>query len=463
MQPTSSNAKPVLVISQDVVGTLMAGPGIRYYQLARVLAREFPVQLAIPAGSTLETAPGFELLKYSRGDEPALLRAIHGARAVVLSAVAVAWFPELAQAGVPIAVDGYNPFQSETFYLRESQASDQVAELTPAYLEGDFFFCASERQRDWWLGLLEANGRVNIHNYHEDPTFRRLIDLVPYGLSEVAPVHTRHLLKGVWPGIGVDDKVLLWGGGLWPWLDPLTAIRAVSRLGESRPDVRLLFPATRHPNAAMAAFPSLTEAARRLAAELGLLDRTVFFGDWVPYADWVNVLLESDVALTLHPRDTLESRLAFRTRVLDYIWAGLPTVAARGDVLADLIGDQQLGAVVEPEAPDQVAAAVLRLLAVPRADWQTRFEAARRALNWEAVIGPLAVFCRHPRVAPDKVANGANLGNAYYVRQRLALEKMQADLRARVQDYEASHALRWLRRLDPLILRVARLRRWVRP
>ena len=36
-----------------------------------------------------------------------------------------------------------------------------------------------------------------------------------------------------------------------------------------------------------------------MAVDLGLLDRVVFFGDWVPYADWPYVLLESDLALEL--------------------------------------------------------------------------------------------------------------------------------------------------------------------
>lgn len=38
----------ILIISHDVVGRQMAGPGIRYFHLARVLAREFAVVLAVP-------------------------------------------------------------------------------------------------------------------------------------------------------------------------------------------------------------------------------------------------------------------------------------------------------------------------------------------------------------------------------------------------------------------------------
>jgi glycosyltransferase involved in cell wall biosynthesis len=447
---------PVLVISHDVVGTTMAGPGIRYYHLARVLAQEFPVTLAVPRGSTLDSSPDFSLLKYDGGQTPALEAAVSGARAVVVAGVAVAGIPALRRAGVPLAVDGHNPFQAETFYLNEGEASDQTSTATAAYLQGDFFFCASERQRDWWLGLLEANGRINIDNYREDPTLRRLIDLVPYGLPSNPPQHMHPVVKGVVSGIGPTDKVLLWGGGLWPWMDPLTAIRAVGLLWQQRQDVRLLFPGTRHPNPDMARLPDLTNAARELARELGLFQRAVFFGDWVPYAEWPNYLLESDVALTLHPRDTLEARLAYRTRVLDYLWASLPIVAARGDVMAELIADHDLGAVVEPADPSAVAGAIQRLLEAAPDEAANRFEAARQALKWETAARPLIEFCRHPRLAPDKVARGARLGNAYYTER-------VAQLEARLQWYDGHRMLKLARRLDPLVGRVPWLRRWVRP
>ena len=37
------------------------------------------------------------------------------------------------------------------------------------YLIGDFYICASERQRYWWLGQLEVAGRINPHTLHRDP------------------------------------------------------------------------------------------------------------------------------------------------------------------------------------------------------------------------------------------------------------------------------------------------------
>lgn len=431
----------VLIISHDVIGREMAGPGVRYLHLARALAREFEVILAAPKGS--EISAGVPVVEYIAGSEDACAEVILGARTVVVPAVQVVAIPVLEKAGVPIVVDGYDPFIAETLYLGGDVFGLQSV-LSRAYLLGDFFLCASERQRDWWLGILEAHGRVNPYTFGEDPSLRRLVDVVPFGLPEEPPRASKPVIRGVWPGIGYNDKILLWGGGLWPWLDPLTAIRAVARVWQQRQDVRLVFPGTRHPNPGMASIPTHNEAARALAQELGLLEKAVFFGDWIPYRDWPGVLLESDLALTLHP-DTLESRLAFRSRVLDYIWAGLPIIATRGDATSDLVGRYQLGIVVDYGDDAGVADAMLRLLEIPKEAWRGRFERARRDLTWERAAQPLIEFCRHPRRAPDLVALGDQMGNPYYMGQVAHYAEEVARLRALVNGYERGRFIRLMR------------------
>lgn len=450
-------SKYVLVVSHDVVGAQMAGPGIRYYHLARVLAREFPTILAVPVGSTLSAPSDFGVVIYHSGRDAALEDAIRCARVIVAPALWITQVPALGESQVPLVVDGYDPYVAETLVLHPDAVAHQQADLTQAYLAGDFFICASERQRDWWLGLLEANGRVNLYTHAEDPSLRRLIDVVPFGLPETSPQHTRQVIKGVWQGIGENDRVILWGGGLWPWLDPLTAIRAVAQVWQQRQDIRLIFPGTRHPNPVMAEIPTHLAAARALAAELGLLDKAIFFGDWVAYDDWQNVLLESDLALTLHGTETLESRLAFRSRVFDYIWAGLPIIATRGDATSELIAEYGLGVTVAPRDADAVASAILQLLDTPRESWREQFARAQRALTWERAARPLIEFCRAPRRAPDKVALGARLGNPFYVEQIAQLQNERAQLRAErdaaqalVMAYEQRRAVRWANRVASL-------------
>jgi glycosyltransferase involved in cell wall biosynthesis len=316
--------------------------------------------------------------------------------------------------------------------------------LNQQYLTGDFFICASERQRNWWLGLLEANGRINPWVFAEDRSLRRLMDVVPYGLPETAPVHTHQVVKEVWPGIKAQDRVILWGGGLWPWLDPLTAIRAMAEVTRQRSDVRLIFPGTRHPNPWMEGVPTHNEQAFHLAQDLDLLDRVVFFGDWVPYADWPNVLLESDLALTLH-YDTLETQLAFRSRVLDYIWAGLPIVAAKGDATSDLIAHYGLGTVVDYEDVNGVAEAILKLLEVPMGNFEERFERARQALSWKQAVRPLIEFCRSPRRAPDRVALGGQIGSPFYVEEQARLIQERDTWRDVAKRYEQGRFMRFMR------------------
>jgi glycosyltransferase involved in cell wall biosynthesis len=410
-----SNSGPVVIISHDLVGTHMAGPGVRYFHLAQVLAREFEVILAVPVGSTLEKATSVTVQPYSTGQDAALEAVIRQARAVFVPAVTVSSHPVLFGTRVPIIIDGYDPFLAETLAVSPKSARAQQAILAQACLLGDFFVCASERQRDWWLGYLEAMGRINEHTHGADPSLRQLVDLVPFGLPDGQPQHTRAVVKGIWPSIASTDRVVLWGGGLWPWLDPLTAVRAMGQIARLRSDVRLIFPGTQHPNPAVAQGPTHTETARTLACKLGLIDTAVFFGEWVAYEDWPNVLLESDVAVTLSQGDTLETRLAFRSRVLDYVWAGLPIVTTLGDATSDLITSLGLGRGVNFQSGEEVAAAIMELLAVPREALDQRFADARRALTWDRAAQPLAAFCRAARRAADKEALGVDLGNAYYL------------------------------------------------
>jgi glycosyltransferase involved in cell wall biosynthesis len=427
-QTTGASARPrVLVISHDVVGTTMAGPGIRYYHLARVLAGHVTTTLATPlpdepAGTASAQPPQsqdpFAITGYRRRAWETLAAAVADADVCVFPSDVADEMPQLAQCAACLVVDGYDPLMAEWLALSRNamRAPERVPQwrhdwqirmgaLARQYQIGDFFICASERQRDWWLGLLEASGRINPATFDADPSLRRLVDVVPYGLPEHPLPPPQPVIKGVWPGIEQDDQLVLWGGGLWPWLDPLTAIRAVAALRARHPRLKLVFPGTRHPNPAMAGMPNQVAPALALASELGVLDQAVFFGDWAPYADWPHILQESDVALTLH-FDTVETRLAFRSRVLEYIWAGVPIVATAGDATSDLVARYGLGEITPVGDAEAVAAAIDRLLAVRQGVQDgvlaAAFATARAALSWERAAEPLIRFCRAPQRAPDR-------------------------------------------------------------
>lgn len=441
----------VLVISHDVVGSRMAGPGIRYWELSRVLAQHFQVTLAAPRPVDVD-ASGVELWPYRSGDWETLAPVVQKARVIVLNGDILNSFPALLETETPLVVDGYDPHTLETLALfAGSPQQGDLHRQRERILQwqcrvGDFFLCASERQRDWWLGLLEATGRINAYTYGEDPSLRRLVDVVPFGLPASPLEHRRQVLKGVWSGIAHDDKVILWGGGLWQWLDPLTAIRAMARVTGQRQDVRLVFPGTRHPHTAAVPAMPVHEDAVRLAKGLGLLNRSVFFGDWVSYEQWPSYLAESDIGLSLH-RDTVEARLAFRSRVLDYVWAGLPMVLTAGDATSELVMQYGLGETVPFEDAAAVSQALLRVLDLPPETLAADFGRARAALAWERAAAPLVAFCREPRRAPDKSARYEPPLSPEET-EKLAAEA--ARLREIVRGYESGRFIRfmkWLHRM----------------
>jgi len=463
----------VLLISHDIIGKAMAGPGIRYYHLARELSAYTELRLAVlrtenesvekPAQSIQTPDFDIELTPYDREHWSSIETAARWAEIIIFPSDIAEQFPQLAELDAALVIDGYDPLMAEWLALfsdmppeqRNHAWSERMTELHHQYLIGDFYICASERQRTWWLGQLEAAGRLHPATFQDDPSLRNLVDIVPYGLRNEPPVHNQSVVRGVWPGIEADDILLLWGGGLWPWLDPVTAIRAVGRIWETRQDVKLIFPGTRHPNPIMQGMPTQNEAAFACAEELGLRDRAVFFGDWIPYDQWPSLLLECDIALSLH-YDTVETQLAFRSRLFDYIWASLPSVVTRGDATSDLVRRYDLGRVVDYEDVDEVAGAILALIdegaGAEQDTRQAQFIAAREQLTWRRAVEPLVRFCQNPRRAPDRIdapAHGRTMGAPYYQTKidhlQAALDEAQdrvAQLERLVEGYENGRVMR---------------------
>ncbi len=418
------NNAPVLLVTNDIIGPHMAGPGIRFWEFARVLSREMPVILAVPPFVKMTgppPQPDFAATVHLCADSTDLRRLAASARTIVTLGSVLTIYPFLAEQPAPLVIDAYDPFLlaglvqrshlplAEQFAPHEGYRRSLNLQLRAA----DFILCADEKQRDYWLGALSALGRVNPHTLAADPTLRRLIDVVPFGLPDPPPTQDRPVLKGVVPGIGPDTKVILWAGGLWDWFDPLTAIDALALVLQERPDVALFFMGTQRPNPTAVPM-QMVDAARSRSDALGLTDRHVFFNDWVAYADRHNYLLEADVALSLHG-ESVESRFAFRTRFLDALWAGLPQVVSAGDVLSEAVARHNLGQVVAPGDVAGVAAALIAVLDRPRSAYAPTMTALAAHFRWDHVAVPLAAFCRDPQSAPDR-AYLAELDDSFALR-----------------------------------------------
>lgn len=405
----------VLVVSHDRVSKRMSGQGIRYWEFARALSRHFEVTLAVP-DSTDINSPDFDIKLFRLGQSETLKPLVANADVAIMCGYLLGVLPDLAETGTPLVIDMYAPYNFETIELQANRPLEgQLAShaqilryLAVPFRVADFVVCSGERQRDFWLGVLEANGRINPYTYREDKTLRHLIDVVGYGLPTQPARHTRQVLKGVYKTITPSDKVVLWLGGIWAWYDPLTLLRAMKRINEERDDVKLVFLGVRHPAPDLVGEMEIASRTFQLCKDMGLYDRTVFFEEWVPYEERANYLLEADLGISIH-FDHLEGRFCYRTRTLDFIWTGLPFIATAGDTVSQLVDSHGLGRTVGFEDDEGLAAAILDLLDTPdlRVKLRPNFDRLAQEMTWEKVTEPLAAFCSEPRLAPDRAAGFA--------------------------------------------------------
>jgi glycosyltransferase involved in cell wall biosynthesis len=388
----------VLVVASDKVGSSMAGPAIRALWFARELSKRFDVTLSVPYETDLRPE-GFELVVENPWDAHAMSRLATRFDALVAQRLPVPTLRTLARSGTRTVYDLYDPVTIENLAL---DAGRRLGRAERAYFglgtlvqravlaHGDAFVCASEQQRDLWLGALLVLGRVDHDAYEADPTLRGLIDVVPFGLDPEPPAPGAGLRDTV-PGIGEGSRILLWPGGIWNWFDPLTVIRAVAELRRSRDDVWLAFLGTRHPNELVPEM-EMTGRAFALAEELGVRGRGVHFNEgWVPFGERGAYLLEADLGVSAH-FDDLEAHFAFRTRLLDCFWAGLPVVTTGGDSLGQLVAERGLGRTVAPRDVAGWSEAIATLLddEPALAAMRKRLGQVREELAWPQVVEPLA-------------------------------------------------------------------------
>ena len=400
--------RKLLIVSSEVVSKEMAGPAIRVLNFARVLSEYMDVVLAIPNEVNLPEQE-FKILQYKNDNS---LRDIIKDMDIVLSGgTTFIKYPSIKNSDKFLVMDIYDPYNLATLAEYRDEPIDKrlsVHKLVYYNLNeqlhyGDFFICASERQRDFWLGMLAALNRVNPYSYNEDSTLRKMIDVVPFGLPDNKPIYTKEVLKGKVEGIKKDDFLIIWGGGIYNWFDPLTLIKAMAEISKIRDDVKLFFMGVEHPNPEVKKLQLVSKTVN-LAKKLGVYDKNVFFNfGWVEYDERQNYLLESDAGIITHP-EHIETRFSFRTRILDYLWAGLPIISTKGDSLSDMVEKENLGITVREKNIGDLVTAISKL--ADDKDYYGKcvqnIENIAKEYTWEKVCEPLIRFCKDPVISAYK-------------------------------------------------------------
>lgn len=360
-----------------------AGVGIRFIELSRVLVESgMDVTVLSPDGASLGEARGREI-----SPTAILQESRHAGVAIVQGHVANDLFAHGER--IPTIVDMYDPYIVENLsYAASDEAiwAHDWATTLQSLKRGDFFLCASTRQRAYYLGWLAALGRINPKSFESDPTFDSMLAVVPFGVPPARPIPTRSLTR---------PAILF--GGVYDWYDPLTAIEAATIASKTIPGLTLTF--VSHPNADVTP-QSKHGRATNLVDRKGLSE-TILFRDWFSYEERAEVYDRYVASMLTFPR-SLETELSFRTRVLDYLWGGLPVFTSSAAGTDEILERYEAGVILGTDDPVEIASEIVSVLSEPEryralVDGTQRFV---RDYQWNDLAAPLIEFCRNPRIDP---------------------------------------------------------------
>lgn len=334
----------ILVVSNGPVpaqpGFKIEGSGQRSWGLATGLAKSgYSVTVAIrdhyKVRGDEQTPNNINLVNWSPGKN--LLRQANNSDTVLISYSTGKVAADLAKKIKPtvsLVLDCYVPIYVE---LSARNNSSQAQSLTNYLVDlgyfntslqrGDYFLCANEPQRHLYTGALSALGVINPHSYHQD----RIIEL-PFGISNETVTSTLNPYKAL--GIPKDDFVLLWFGGLYPWFDITPLLTSIGLLRNKGTKISLVVVGGQNPYNNNPDFVSQYETAVNFCEQQQLLNNGVHFVDWVAYESRIDWYKNADAVININSPGK-ENEYSWRTRLMDYVWGGVPIITNGGDPLSE--------------------------------------------------------------------------------------------------------------------------------
>jgi len=363
-----------------------AGVGIRFLEMARVLRADgHSVTILSPDAGTTDGCHGDYINPHTLSSTSETSDV-----AIVQGHVANAFFMQAH--AIPTVIDLYDPYIIENLhYYAERGAevfSHDHATLTSSLLRGDLFLCASEAQRLFYLGALLALGRLHPINFDSSPHLDSLLRIAPFGV---------HPPRGIAPRDLEHPQVLF--GGIYDWYDPILAIDAIAIARQSLPNITLTF--TTHPNPEITPQGKLGEAVEHVKRS-GYED-FIRFEPWVAYESRAEFFERFALAL-LTFRPSIETDLAMRTRVYDYLWCGLPIVTSSASGTDEILERYDAGSVIADVSAQAFANEVVAIVR-DRERYVRMTHGSQdfvRDHQWARTLEPLREFCLAPRFDATK-------------------------------------------------------------
>ncbi|PJF34885.1 MAG: hypothetical protein CUN49_13385 [Candidatus Thermofonsia Clade 1 bacterium] len=254
----------------------------------------------------------------------------------------------------------------------------------------DKFSAVSERQQWSVVGELGIWGRLN-----QWTSGYQFVTTIPIASEDKPFTATGRFMRGV--QIPEDAFLILYSGGYNTWTDVDTLFNALECVLRTHPKAHFV-----STGGVIYGHDDFTyRRFERLIAESAYRERYHLCG-WIEAQSLINLYLESDVAVNTD-RFAYETMLGSRTRILDWLRAGLPCVSSDLTELAQSVAAYGAGFTYPPGDAERLAECLLAC-AEPERNAQMR-QNARRLLTerytYQATSAELLAWAAAPCRAPD--------------------------------------------------------------
>jgi len=342
--------KRCLVLSVAPVPTdpkkMVEGGGIRAWRLAKGLqANGIDVEVAIPFHFELDKVEhaGIKLSKweyseefkskmndfdsvvllYSRGDlSDYVYKHIDDSVQLIVD-LYVPIYIEVAARNSADRINEYHGFQRDIEYWNI------------ALKRGDLFLYANDNQEMYYLGVLSALGRINPLTYYAD-----LLIHLPLGAEVLSTENYQEKIKGKIDGIDATDNVIIWFGSIYPWFEIEQLYQAYKEFSKSNSAYKLVVLGGKNPFNNLPDFVKKYDYIYSASTKDGLINKSIFFVDWVPYEERLDWLQSGDAVIVIN-KEGIENKVAWRTRTLDLLTTQSIIITNGGDPISEALHKRQ--------------------------------------------------------------------------------------------------------------------------
>jgi len=338
---TNKKNRSCLLVSYGPVPTpqyqTVEGGGMRAWGLANGLAAHgIDVTVAVNSSFPQDATEhqNIKLINWGMDDE--FVRTINSFDSVIVSYCMgdpSVFIAENINPDVQLILDVYVPIYVEVSARDSSDIETEyrnylgdIARHNAVLRRGDYFLCANEAQKDLYVGVLSSLGIINPRSYRSE----RIL-IAPFGIDDVKPKAKQDPYKKL--GIKDTDQVVMWFGGLYPWFRIEELLESLTELSKHK-TVKFVFVGGKNPFNPNPDFSRQYDATVAYAKQNKLLNKSVYFVDWVDYGERINWYDRSNLVISLNqPGD--ENKYSWRTRVMDYVWGELAIITNGGDPLSE--------------------------------------------------------------------------------------------------------------------------------